>query len=100
MKRIAFLTEATAALRIQSCAVSTFSTGRNKFATVPSQPKLLQKLLQEYFLEAINFVINFVIITKRLCIQIEKTRKRPQKYYKNNCFRELFCNNFGQDGNH
>ena len=25
-------------------------------------------------------------------------RDRPQKCYKNNCFREFFCNNFGQDG--
>ena len=25
-------------------------------------------------------------------------RKRSQTYYNNNCFRELFCNNFGQDG--
>ena len=35
---------------------------------------------------------------KTLCIQLEKTGKRPQTYYKNNCFRQLFCNNFGQDG--
>ena len=62
---------------------------------VPAQPKLLQKSsLQTYFLEAINFVF----ITKTLCIQLEKARQTPQKYYKNNCFRELFCNNFGQDG--
>ena len=26
-------------------------------------------------------------------------RKRSQTYCKSNCFRELFCNNFGQDGN-
>ena len=62
---------------------------------LPSRPKLLQKTsLQKEFLEAINFVI----ITKTLCIQLKQTRERPQKYYKNNCFRELFCNNFGQDG--
>ena len=36
--------------------------------------------------------------TKTLCIQLEKARKGPQKYYKNNSFRELFCNNFGRDG--
>ena len=40
---------------------------------------------------------NFVIITKTLCIQLKQTRERPQKHYKNNCFRKLFCN-FGQDG--
>ena len=28
----------------------------------------------------------------------KKTRKRPQKHYKNNCFGELFCNDVGQDG--
>ena len=50
--------------------------------------------LQKYFLEAINFVI----ITKTRCIQLERATKRPPKYHKNNCFRELFCNNFGQDG--
>ena len=62
---------------------------------VPSRPKLLQKTsLQKYILEAINLVI----ITKTLCIRLKKTRERPQKYYKNNCFKELFCNNFGQDG--
>ena len=42
--------------------------------------------------------INFVIITTTLCIQLKQTRERPPKYYKNNCFRELFCNNFGHDG--
>ena len=46
------------------------------------------------FLEAMNCVIT----TNTLCIQLEKARKRPQKYYNKNCFRELFCNNFGQDG--
>ena len=61
--------------------------------TVPSRPKLLQKTLYKK-LEAINFVI----ITKALCIQLEEARKIPQKYHKNNCFRELLCNNFGQDG--
>ena len=62
---------------------------------VPSRPKLLQKTsLQKSFLEAINFVI----ITKTLCIQLKQTRERPQKYYNNNCFGEFFCNNFGQDG--
>ena len=50
--------------------------------------------LHKQFLEATNFVI----ITKTLCVQLEKARKRPQNYYKNYCFRELFCNNFGQDG--
>ena len=28
----------------------------------------------------------------------KQARERPQKHYKNNCFREVFCNNFGQDG--
>ena len=36
--------------------------------------------------------------TKTLCIQLKQTRERPHKYYKNTCFRELFCSNFGQDG--
>ena len=62
---------------------------------LPSRPKLLQKTsLQKKSLEAINFVI----ITKTLCIQLKPTRERPRKHYKNNCFRELSCNNFGQDG--
>ena len=62
---------------------------------LPTRPNLLQKKsLQKYFLEAINFVT----ITKTLCIQLNQTRERPQTYYKNNCFRELFCNNFAQDG--
>ena len=49
--------------------------------------------LQTYFLEAIHFVM----IAKTLCIQLKQTRERPQKYYKNSCFREFFCNNFGQE---
>ena len=54
---------------------------------VPARPKLLQKSpLQHYFLEAINFVI----ITKTRCIQLKQTRERPQKYYRNNGFREFF----------
>ena len=58
-------------------------------------PKLLQKTsLQKQYLEAVIFVI----ITNTLCIQLKKTRERPQKHYKNNCFRELFYNNIGQDG--
>ena len=63
---------------------------------LPSRPKLLQKTsLQKHFLEAINFVT----IAKTLCIQVEKTRKETTEiYYKKNCFRELFCHNFGQDG--
>ena len=72
---------------------------------LPARPKLLQKnSLQKYFFEAINFVI----ATKTLCIQLKnqkKTTKILQKiivsgnyFVKNNCFRELFCNNFGQDG--
>ena len=72
--------------------------GSQKFpesGLLPSWPKLLQKnSLQKYFLEAINFVI----ISKTLCIQLKQTRERPQKHYKNNCSGELFCNNFGQDG--
>ena len=32
---------------------------------------------------------------KALCIQLDRTRKRAQKHYKNNCFRELFCNHVG-----
>ena len=64
---------------------------------LPSRPKLSQKTsLQKDCLGAINFVI----ITKTLRIQLEKARKGPQKYYKNNCFRELFCNTFGHDGTH
>ena len=70
---------------------------RQNIQTLPAQPKLLQKTsLQKYFLEAIKFVI----LTKTLCIWLEHSRKRPQKYYKTNCFRDLFCNNFGQDGTH
>ena len=42
--------------------------------------------------------INYVIIPKTLCIQLDKTRKGPQQYYKNSCFRELFYNNCGQHG--
>ena len=63
---------------------------------LPSRPNLLQKKpsLQKYISEAINFVI----ITKALCIQLKQTRERPPPKYKNNCFRELFCNNIGQDG--
>ena len=71
--------------------------GRHIAHPLPSRPKSLQKnSLQKWVLEAIKFVI----ITKALCIQLEKARKRPQKYYNNNnnCFRGLFCNNFGQDG--
>ena len=30
--------------------------------------------------------MKFVTITKTLCIQLEKARKGPQKYYKNSCF--------------
>ena len=42
------------------------------FPSLPSGPKLLQKnSLQNYFLEAINFVS----IAKILCIQLEKARK-------------------------
>ena len=41
--------------------------------------------------------MNFVIITKTLCIQLEKGRQTPQNSYKNNCFREFFCNSFGQE---
>ena len=66
-----------------------------KLFHLPSRPKLLQKTsLQKSFLEAINFVM----ITKLICIQLKQTRETPPKHYKNNCFRELFCNNFGQDG--
>ena len=42
--------------------------------------------------------VKFVNITKTLCIQLEKARQRPQTYYKKNCFWELFCNDFGQNG--
>ena len=62
---------------------------------LPSRPKLLQKTsLHKSFLEAINSVI----VTKTFCIQQKQIRERPQRYYKNKCFRELYCNNFGQDG--
>ena len=62
--------------------------------SIPLRPKLLQKTsLQKEFLEAILFVT----LTKTLCIQLEKTRKRPQNITKKSGFRGLFCNNFGQD---
>ena len=51
--------------------------------------------LQKQFLEATHFVI----LTTTFCIELEKIAKifpPPQK--KNNRFRELLCNNFGQDG--
>ena len=47
--------------------------------------------LQIQCLEAMKFVTT----TKRSSFL---ARKRSQKYYKNNCFKELFCNHFGQDG--
>ena len=57
-------------------------------------PHITAQLFTKMNLETINFVI----IAKTLCIQLKQTRERPQKYHKKNCFRELFCNNFGQDG--
>ena len=46
-------------------------------------------LYKSDFLEATNFVI--------ISIQLKQTRGRPPKNCKNKCFREFFCNNFGQD---
>ena len=63
----------------------------------PSRPKSITKkpLYKKQFLEAIHFVI----IYETLCIQLEKAGQTPRKtLHKKNCCRELFCNNFGQDG--
>ena len=44
------------------------------------QNYITKNSLQRSILEAINFVI----ITKTLCVQLKQTRERPQKYYKTN----------------
>ena len=66
----------------------------HKVSRVPSRPKVLQK----------KFFTKRIFGGKTFCNYYKSTvhsaRKRPQRYYKNNCFRELFCNNFGQDGMH
>ena len=92
-----FVPYAQCAMQILENSPSKFEckSGKSSESQVPSRPKSLQNnSLQKSFLEAMNFVI----ITKTLCIQLKQTRERPQKHYKKNCFRVLFCNNFAQDG--
>ena len=59
---------------------------------------LLLQLGKEKYPIAAKITTQKNSLHKSVLEAMKKARKRPQTYYKNSCFRTLFCNSFGQDG--
>ena len=66
------------------CAVGTYQCARKMLWNEMTSTIAVESITKNLFTKECLEAINFVIITKTLCIQLKQTRGRPQKYYKNN----------------